>query len=39
GAVALAAALADQLPAECQRVGVVISGGNLDPALLAQLWE
>lgn len=38
GAVALAAALAGQLPAECQRIGVVISGGNLDPALLTKLW-
>jgi threonine dehydratase len=38
GAVALAAVLAGLLPAECQRVGIVISGGNLDPALMAQLW-
>jgi hypothetical protein len=26
------------LPAECRRVGVVISGGNIDPALLNSLW-
>ncbi len=38
GAVALAAALGGLLPAECRRVGVVISGGNLDPSLLASLW-
>jgi threonine dehydratase len=38
GAVALAAALGGLLPAECRRVGVVISGGNLDPSLLARLW-
>ncbi len=34
GAVALAAALGGLLPAECRRVGVIISGGNLDPALM-----
>ncbi|NTW02186.1 MAG: pyridoxal-phosphate dependent enzyme [Oscillochloris sp.] len=38
GAVALAAVLAGLLPTECRRVGVVISGGNLDPGLLARLW-
>jgi threonine dehydratase len=38
GAVAVAAALAGLLPPECRRVGVVISGGNLDPSLMARLW-
>jgi threonine dehydratase len=38
GAVALAAALGDLLPAECRRVGVIISGGNLDPSLMSRLW-
>lgn len=38
GAVALAALFDDLLPPECRRVGVIISGGNLDPGLLARLW-
>lgn len=38
GAVGLAAVLAGLIPAECRRVGVVLSGGNLDPSLLARLW-
>jgi threonine dehydratase len=38
GAVGVAAALANLLPAECQRVGVIVCGGNIDPTLLAQLW-
>ncbi|EFO81332.1 pyridoxal-5'-phosphate-dependent enzyme, beta subunit [Oscillochloris trichoides DG-6] len=38
GAVGLAAVLAGMLPSDCQRVGVVISGGNLDPSLMAMLW-
>lgn len=38
GAVVLAAALAGRLPAAAQRVGMIISGGNADPALLARLW-
>lgn len=37
GAVALAAVLAGLLPPEFRRVGVVVSGGNVDPKLLAQL--
>jgi threonine dehydratase len=39
GAVALAAALAGLLPPACRRVGVVISGGNLDPSLMTRLWS
>jgi threo-3-hydroxy-L-aspartate ammonia-lyase len=39
GAVGLAAVLAGLLPAECRRVGVVLSGGNVDPALLQTLWQ
>jgi len=38
GAVALAAVLAGLLPAECRRVGVILSGGNIDPAMLKGLW-
>jgi threonine dehydratase len=39
GAVALAALLRGRVSAGCQRVGVVISGGNIAPSLLAQLWS
>ena len=35
GAVALAAVLAGRLPEEYQRVGVVLSGGNVDADLFA----
>mgnify|MGYP001347362096 FL=1 len=38
GAVALAAVLAGLLPAECRSVGVIVSGGNIDPSLLKSLW-
>jgi len=38
GAVAIAAALAGKSPDGCERVGVIVSGGNIDPALLAELW-
>jgi threonine dehydratase len=38
GAVPLAAALAGRLPAGARRVGIIISGGNIDPPLLASLW-
>lgn len=38
GAVGVAAVLADLLPAECRRVGVIVCGGNVDPAVLSQLW-
>jgi threonine dehydratase len=37
-AVPLAAVMRGLLPAGCRKVGVVISGGNIDPALLARLW-
>ncbi len=36
GAVALAAVLAGRIPARGQVVGVVISGGNVDPAVFAR---
>jgi threo-3-hydroxy-L-aspartate ammonia-lyase len=39
GAVPLAAALAGRLPASARRVGVILSGGNIDPPLLARLWS
>jgi threonine dehydratase len=39
GAVPLAAALAGRLPASARRVGLIISGGNIDPALLGALWQ
>jgi threonine dehydratase len=38
GAVGVAAALAGLLPAGVDRVGVIVSGGNLDPGLLPRLW-
>ncbi|MBI4560587.1 MAG: pyridoxal-phosphate dependent enzyme [Candidatus Rokubacteria bacterium] len=37
GAVAAAALLAGKLPLRGARVGVVLSGGNVDPALLAEV--
>jgi threonine dehydratase len=37
GAVALAALLAGRLPEVYQRVGVLLSGGNVDPALFAEI--
>jgi threonine dehydratase len=37
GAVPLAAALAQQLPADAKRVGMIISGGNVDFDVLGQL--
>jgi threonine dehydratase len=36
GAVALAAVLSGRLPLEGRRVGVMVSGGNVDPAVLAR---
>jgi len=38
GAVPLAALLAGRLPAALNRIGLIISGGNIDPAVLAGLW-
>lgn len=37
GAAALAAALAGGLPGAPRRVGVILSGGNVEPALVAEL--
>ncbi len=37
GAAAAAAVLAQKLPRNCQRPGVVLSGGNIDPEMLARL--
>jgi threonine dehydratase len=34
GAATLAAVMANRLPDDARRVGVIISGGNIDPALL-----
>jgi threonine dehydratase len=39
GAAAAAAVLTRKLPAGAKRVGVVISGGNIDSVLLSQLWS
>ncbi|NOK61430.1 MAG: pyridoxal-phosphate dependent enzyme [Chloroflexi bacterium AL-W] len=39
GAVPLAALLYNKLPTNAQRVGVIISGGNIDPAVLLKLWD
>ena len=38
GAVTLAALLSGRLPGALRRVGLIISGGNIDPSLLAGLW-
>jgi threonine dehydratase len=37
GAVGVAALLAGRIPAACRRVGVIVSGGNIDPRFLAEL--
>ena len=37
GALGLAAALSKRMPADARRVGIVISGGNVDLSLLASL--
>lgn len=39
GAVVLAAALSGRLPRNGRRVGLIISGGNIEPALLGSLWS
>lgn len=39
GAVPLAAVFAGRLPEDVRRVGVVISGGNIDPTLFCTLWS
>ena len=39
GAVTLAALLAGRLPPDVGRVGAIISGGNIDPPVLARLWQ
>jgi len=36
GAAAAAAVLTGKLPSDIKRVGVVVSGGNIDPELLSQ---
>jgi threonine dehydratase len=37
GATAAAAVMFGKLPAECKRVGVILSGGNIDPDLLREV--
>jgi len=37
GAAAAAAVMSGKLPADVKRVGVVLSGGNIDPGLLVKL--
>ncbi len=39
GAVTLAALLAGRLPPDIGRAGAIISGGNIDPPVLASLWQ
>ncbi|HJZ50491.1 MAG TPA: pyridoxal-phosphate dependent enzyme [Roseiflexaceae bacterium] len=39
GAATLAALLAGRLPPDVRRAGAIISGGNIDPPLLASLWK
>ncbi|MEZ4520416.1 MAG: threonine/serine dehydratase [Thermomicrobiales bacterium] len=38
GAVPIAALLQNRIPGDCEKVGIIISGGNLDPALMASLF-
>jgi threonine dehydratase len=38
-AVALAAVRKGALPRDCRKVGVILSGGNIDPSLLLRLWQ
>ena len=38
GAVTLAALLSGRLPPDIGRVGAIVSGGNIDPQVLACLW-
>jgi threo-3-hydroxy-L-aspartate ammonia-lyase len=38
GAVALTAVLAGRVPDRYRRVGVFVTGGNIDPTLLGRLW-
>jgi threonine dehydratase len=37
GATAAAAVMFRKLPADLKRVGVILSGGNIDPDLLQQI--
>jgi threonine dehydratase len=39
GAVALAAVLEGEIPARLRRVGVIVSGGNIDPNLLGKVLQ
>ena len=39
GAVAAAAVLSQKLPPDINRIGVILSGGNVDPATLASLLQ
>jgi len=39
GVAAAAAVMFQKLPADLKRVGVILSGGNIDPELLAQLIQ
>jgi threonine dehydratase len=44
GAAAAAAVFHRKLPSDCRHVGVVLSGGNVDPDILSRLlnkedWE
>jgi len=39
GAAAAAAALAKKIPASVKRVGIVLSGGNIDPDMLVRVLD
>ncbi len=39
GAAGIAAVMSRRLPATARQVGVIVCGGNIDPPLLASLWE
>ena len=39
GAVGIAAALGGKIPGNPRRIGIIVSGGNIDPDMLATLWQ
>ncbi len=39
GAVPIAAVMQNRIPANASRVGVIVSGGNMDPGLLSRLFQ
>ncbi len=39
GAVPIAAVMQNRIPANLKRVGIIVSGGNIDPGVLAKLFD